>query len=62
MGIIETSAKRALVKGRAFGKFRKEEKEFQDAFSYEYTNDQASAIQDVFADMEKDEAMDRLLS
>ena len=60
--ILETSAKRSLAKGRAFPKFPNEEKEFQEAFAYEYTIDQLSAIQDVFDDMELPNPMDRLIS
>lgn len=60
--ILETSAKRSLAKGRAFGRFPKEEKVFQDAFAYDYTKDQASAIQDIFEDMETPTPMDRLIS
>ncbi len=60
--IIETTARRSLARGRAFGIFRKEEQLFQEAFAYEYTSDQKQSIDEVFADMEKDEPMDRLLS
>ena len=38
--IIETNARRALVRGRAFPSFREEEKEFQKHFPYQYTKDQ----------------------
>lgn len=60
--ILETSAKRSLAKGRAFGRFSSEEKVFQEAFAYEYTKDQSSAIQDIFGDMETPTPMDRLIS
>jgi len=60
--ILETSAKRTLAKGRAFGVFREEEKRFQEAFAYEYTLDQKSAIDDIFVDMESESPMDRLIS
>lgn len=62
LDIIETSARRSIARGRAFGVFRKEEEKFQKAFAYEYTVDQKEAILDVFADMELAEPMDRLLS
>ena len=62
LDILETNARRSLAKGRSFAKFREKEKEFQDAFAYEYTRDQASAIEEVFADMESEAAMDRLIS
>lgn len=60
--ILETSAKRTLVKWRAFASFRDKEKEFQKAFPYTYTRDQLSAIEDIFADMENELPMDRLIS
>jgi transcription-repair coupling factor (superfamily II helicase) len=60
--IVETSARRTLAKGRAFGKFPSEEKIFREAFAYDYTRDQSTAIEEVFADMEADTPMDRLLS
>lgn len=62
MDILETTAKRTLAKGRAFEVFREEEKIFQEAFAYEYTLDQKSAIEEVFADMESEFPMDRLIS
>ena len=60
--IIETTARRSIAQGRAFGIWRKEEALFQKAFTYEYTLDQKQAIDEVFADMELGEPMDRLLS
>lgn len=60
--ILETSAKRSLAKGRAFGVFPVEEKKFQEAFAYEYTLDQKTAIDEIFADMESENPMDRLIS
>lgn len=60
--ILETSARRTLAKGRAFGAFPQEEKSFQEAFAYEYTVDQKSAIDEVYVDMESDVPMDRLIS
>ena len=62
LDILETNARRSLAKGRSFASFRDKEKEFQDAFAYEYTRDQASAIEEVFVDMESEVAMDRLIS
>jgi transcription-repair coupling factor (superfamily II helicase) len=62
LDILETNARRSLAKGRSFAKFSDKEKEFQDAFAYEYTRDQASAIEEVFVDMESELAMDRLIS
>lgn len=60
--ILETSAKRTLAKGRAFGAFPEEEKRFQEAFAYEYTLDQKTAIDEIFSDMESENPMDRLIS
>jgi transcription-repair coupling factor (superfamily II helicase) len=62
MDILETNARRSLAKGRSFAKYIDKEKEFQDTFAYEYTRDQMGAIEDVFADMESELAMDRLIS
>ncbi len=62
LDILETNARRSLAKGRSFAKFRDKEKEFQDAFAYEYTQDQSRAIEEVFVDMESELAMDRLIS
>lgn len=60
--ILETNAKRQMAMGRAFGKFPKEEENFRKEFPYEYTADQYAGIMDVFADMEAETPMDRLLS
>lgn len=62
LDILETNARRSLAKGRSFASFRDKEQEFQDAFAYEYTQDQSRAIEEVFADMESELAMDRLIS
>lgn len=62
LDILETNAKRSIAKGRSFAKFRDKEKEFQDAFVYEYTADQSNAIYEIFSDMESENAMDRLIS
>lgn len=62
LDIIETTARHTLAKWRSFTKFRDKELEFQKAFAYEYTKDQSLAIAEVFADMESEIAMDRLIS
>lgn len=62
LDILETNARRSLAKWRSFAIFRDKEKKFQDAFAYEYTRDQTSAIEEVFTDMESELAMDRLIS
>lgn len=51
-----------MAMGRAFGKFPTEEENFRKEFPYEYTSDQYAGIMDVFADMEAETPMDRLLS
>ncbi|RAL56475.1 hypothetical protein BLM37_03105 [Candidatus Gracilibacteria bacterium GN02-873] len=60
--ILETNARRQMVQGRAFGRFEEEEQIFRDNFPYEYTDDQLRGIFEVFADMEAETPMDRLLS
>ncbi|MGP1582738.1 MAG: DEAD/DEAH box helicase [Candidatus Altimarinota bacterium] len=60
--ILETNARRQMVQGRAFGRFEAEEQIFRDDFPYEYTDDQLRGIFEVFADMEAETPMDRLLS
>jgi transcription-repair coupling factor (superfamily II helicase) len=50
------------VPGRAFAIFRDKEETFRKAFSYEHTEDQARAIEEIFQDMEEPHPMDRLLS
>lgn len=60
--ILETNARRQMVQWRAFGRFEAEEQIFRDNFPYEYTDDQLRGIFEVFADMEAETPMDRLLS
>ena len=60
--ILETNARRQMVQWRAFGRFEEEEQIFRDNFPYEYTDDQLRGIFEVFADMEAETPMDRLLS
>lgn len=60
--ILETNARRQMVQWRAFGRFEAEEQIFRDDFPYEYTDDQLRGIFEVFADMEAETPMDRLLS
>ena len=54
-------AKRKLAKGFAFSKDTPWQKEFEDTFKYELTDDQKQALQDVKYDMEQETPMDRLL-
>jgi transcription-repair coupling factor (superfamily II helicase) len=62
LDILETNARRSIAIGRSFAKFPDKELEFQKAFAHEYTHDQASAIEEIFVDMESEVAMDRLIS
>ncbi len=59
--LLRLYAERKLVKGFAFSKDAPWQKEFEDAFPYTLTEDQASAINDVKKDMESDSPMDRLI-
>ncbi|PZM85686.1 hypothetical protein DLH72_01735 [Candidatus Gracilibacteria bacterium] len=59
--LLEIYAKRNLQKGFAFASKKADENEFFKSFPYVYTEDQHLAIEDIFADMEKDIPMDRLL-
>ncbi len=59
--LLELYAKRAKVKGYNYGPDTDEQREFDAAFPYEETPGQMKAIQDVKADMETDQPMDRLV-
>ena len=59
--LVNLYAKRENSKGHAFDKDTEWQKEFEDAFEYELTLDQAQAIKEIKEDMEKDTVMDRLL-
>lgn len=60
--LIEIASKRTLARGITFGTFPEEEKQFRSRFPYDYTLDQATAIDEIFRDMESEYPMDRLLS
>lgn len=60
--LLRAQAERKLAPGYAFLPLREEERKFREAFPYEHTRDQLSAIEDIFTDMEIAEPMDRLLS
>ncbi|GAB0174125.1 MAG: hypothetical protein HHAS10_00040 [Candidatus Altimarinota bacterium] len=60
--ILSTEAKRKLTKRIPFKKFPTEEETFLKAFPYTHTPDQKSIIEDIFADMEDEIPMDRLIS
>ena len=58
---IKLSAKRVLAPGYEFGPDSAWQKEFEDAFPYEETEDQLRCAEEIKKDMEKPRAMDRLL-
>lgn len=59
--LIKLYAARQTVKGYKFSKDTPWQKQFEDAFQYEETEDQLRCIEEIKKDMEKDRPMDRLL-
>ena len=59
--LIALYAARRSRLGYAFGKDTSWQREFEDAFPYEETDDQLRCIEEIKADMEKPVPMDRLL-
>ncbi len=59
--LLELYAARERAKGHAFAKDTIWQQEFEDAFKYEETPDQYSALDEIKRDMEIDKPMDRLL-
>ena len=59
--LLRLYAERKLVQGYAFSPDAPWQHEFEDAFPFDLTVDQASAIEDVKADMETPRPMDRLI-
>jgi transcription-repair coupling factor (superfamily II helicase) len=59
--LLKLYAERKLVTGFAFSGDTPWQQEFEDAFPYELTPDQATAINDVKKNMEEPQPMDRLL-
>ncbi len=59
--LIKLYAKRQRKNGFCFAKDSIWQKEFEDSFEYELTDDQKEAIKDIKEDMESPEIMDRLL-
>ena len=59
--LLKLYAERKLVRGHAFPPDAPWQHEFEDAFPYELTIDQATAIEDVKNDMETAVPMDRLI-
>ncbi len=59
--LLKLYAQRKAVTGYAFGQDTHWQEEFEDAFPYELTPDQATAVRDIKKDMEGPIPMDRLL-
>jgi len=59
--LLEHYAKRSAVKGYAFSGDNEWQRQFEDLFPYEETQDQLQCIDEIKADMEKPSPMDRLL-
>ena len=59
--LIDLYAKRQLEPGHAFSEDSPWQKEFEDDFPFEETDDQLKAAKEIKADMEKPFSMDRLL-
>ncbi len=59
--LVKLYAARQTVKGYKFSSDTPWQKQFEDAFSYEETDDQLRCIEEIKIDMEKDRPMDRLL-
>ncbi len=59
--LLKLYAKRATAKATSFVGTTAEERQLNDSFPYTETEDQRTAIIDVFADMEKEVPMDRLV-
>ncbi len=59
--LIQLYAERERTKGFAFSSDTPWQREFEDTFAYQETDDQLRSIEEVKTDMEKDRPMDRLL-
>lgn len=59
--IIALYAKRESIKGHVYGADTPWQKEFEEAFPYEETNDQLRVIAEIKSDMESEKVMDRLI-
>ncbi|RKD33941.1 transcription-repair coupling factor [Thermohalobacter berrensis] len=59
--LLELYAKRQTAKGFAFSKDKLWQRQFEDLFPYEETEDQLRCIKEIKEDMEKSKPMDRLL-
>jgi transcription-repair coupling factor (superfamily II helicase) len=59
--LLKLYAERKTARGHAFPTTNQWQREFEDAFEFNETDDQAQAIADVTRDMESEQPMDRLL-
>lgn len=59
--LLRLYAKRQIVQGHAFAPDNEYQKEFEEAFPFEETEDQLKSIAEIKRDMEKPQPMDRLL-
>ena len=59
--LVKLYAARRMAHGHSYSPDTQWQKEFEDAFEHNETDDQAQAIEDVKADMESTQPMDRLL-
>ncbi|EZH64402.1 transcription-repair coupling factor [Bacillaceae bacterium JMAK1] len=59
--LIKLYAERESSKGHAFSEDSAEQREFENSFPYQETEDQVKAIEEIKEDMEKERPMDRLL-
>lgn len=59
--LVSLYAKRAHTKGHAFSEDTPWQRDFEDTFIYQETEDQLRSIEEVKKDMESDKPMDRLL-
>lgn len=59
--LVELYAKREVGKGYIYAKDTLWQREFEEMFPYEETDDQLNAIEDTKADMESNKIMDRLI-
>lgn len=59
--LIKLYAEREASRGHAFAEDGPEQREFEDSFPYEETEDQIRCIEEIKQDMEKERPMDRLL-
>ena len=59
--LVKLYATRETVKGNKFSEDTPWQKQFEDSFPYEETNDQLQSTEEIKKDMEQDTVMDRLL-